>query len=95
MCDTLIAAAEAPRTKPLFSPRTLTARPTRLNIWTGFLPELIPRERRSFSEKCFRQAAEAEESWLERVRPIPVKKSFLHSVAWSGFNREAGYSLDK
>jgi len=50
-------------------------------------------ERRSFSEKCFRQAAEAEESWLEGVRLLPEKKSFLHSAAWRGFNREAGYFL--
>jgi dipeptidase len=59
------------------------------------LKEASKEERKTFSEKCFQQAAEAEESWLERVRLIPVKKSLLHSVAWRGFNREAGYSLDK
>jgi dipeptidase len=48
-------------------------------------------ERRSFSEKCFRQAAEAEDSWLERVRFFPEKKSLLHTAAWKGFNKAAGY----
>ena len=51
-------------------------------------------ERTDFSEKCFRQAAEAEESWLERVWLFPEKKSLLHTAAWRGFNREAGYFLE-
>ncbi len=52
-------------------------------------------ERTAFSEKCFRQAAEAEDSWLERVRLFPEKKSLLHSAAWRGFNRKAGYFLEE
>ena len=52
-------------------------------------------ERTDFSEKCFRQAAEAEESWLERVRLFPEKKSLLHTAAWRGINRKAEYFLEE
>ena len=48
-------------------------------------------ERRDFSEACFQKAAEAEEEWLDRVLKIPEKKKMLHTAAWNGFNKAAGF----
>jgi hypothetical protein len=41
--------------------------------------------------QCFRQAADAEEGWLERVWLLAEKKSFLHGITWCKLNQEAGY----
>ena len=57
------------------------------------LKKVSPEERTAFSEQCFRQAADAEEGWLERVQLLPEKKSLLHTTAWHGYNKEAGYFL--
>lgn len=55
------------------------------------LKKASPEERTAFSEQCFRQAADAEEGWLERVRFLPEKKSFLHGITWRKLNQGAGY----
>lgn len=47
-------------------------------------------ERVAYSEFCFQKAEEAEKEWLKKVLDVPEKKSFLHSLAWSGFNKRAG-----
>lgn len=49
--------------------------------------------RTKVSADCFVRADAAETEWLERVRKIPSKKKWLHSTAWTGFNREAGISI--
>lgn len=48
------------------------------------------KERAEFSRACYNEARAAEAEWLKRVESVPVKKSFLHSLAWNGFNQKAG-----
>lgn len=52
-------------------------------------------ERAEFSAQCFREAAQAEAEWLKRVEKVPAKKKFLHSMAWSGFNKKAGMDSEQ
>jgi len=51
------------------------------------------KERAEYSQKCYNEGLAAEVDWLERVESVPVKKSFLHSMAWNGFNQKAGLSF--
>lgn len=48
------------------------------------------KERAEFSRACYEEARAAEAEWLKRVEAVPVKKSFLHAMAWNGFNHKAG-----
>lgn len=48
------------------------------------------KERAEFSRACYEEARAAEAEWLKRVEAVPVKKSFLHAMAWNGFNQKAG-----
>lgn len=48
------------------------------------------KERSEFSRSCYEEARAAEADWLRRVEAVPVKKSFLHAMAWNGFNQKAG-----
>ncbi|MBI5353025.1 MAG: C69 family dipeptidase [Chloroflexi bacterium] len=47
-------------------------------------------ERADFTNQCLAESQAAEADWLKRVESVPVKKSFLHGNAWSGFNKKAG-----
>ena len=47
-------------------------------------------ERADYSRACYEEARAAEAEWLKRVEAVPVKKSFLHAMAWNGFNQKAG-----
>ncbi len=51
-------------------------------------------ERRAYSRSCFNRARQAEDRWLGEVRQVAVKESFLHRLAWKGFNTTAGYQPD-
>lgn len=59
--------------------------------------ETSPAERaeilRTFSASCFERAAVATERWVEVVANTPVqhRPPLLFSLAWSRFNREAGF----
>lgn len=48
------------------------------------------RERSEFSRSCYEEARSAESDWLRAVESVPVKRSFLHAMAWNGFNQKAG-----
>ncbi len=48
------------------------------------------KERAAFSQQCYAEARTAEADWLKRVEAVPVKKSFLHAMAWDGFSKKAG-----
>ncbi len=52
------------------------------------------KERRAFSEQCFREADEAEARWLKRVRAegSPPRQTLYGARAWSGFNKKAKIS---
>jgi dipeptidase len=47
------------------------------------------KERADFSNQCLAEASAAEAEWLKRVEKVPARKSFLHSMAWNGFNKKA------
>lgn len=47
------------------------------------------KERADFSNRCLAEAAAAEAEWLKRVEKVPARRSFLHSMAWNGFNQKA------
>jgi len=50
------------------------------------------KERTEFTAECFRQAALAEEEWLDRVMQVPATKRFgrlLDDFTWRNFNRTA------
>jgi hypothetical protein len=49
------------------------------------------RERANFSAECFAKAAAAEADWLKRVESFPVHTNgtWLYTIAWNKFNREA------
>lgn len=50
------------------------------------------KERAEFTADCFRQAALAEEEWLDRVMKVPATNQFgrlLNDFAWRSFNRTA------
>lgn len=48
------------------------------------------KERAEYSRACYEEARAAEADWLKRVEAVPVRKSFLHAMAWNGFNAKAG-----
>jgi hypothetical protein len=48
------------------------------------------KERADFTNQCLAESIAAEADWLKRVEKIPAKKTFLHSMAWDGFNKKAG-----
>ena len=54
------------------------------------LAKASAKEHADFTTQCFHEAAQAEAEWLKRVESIPVRKAFLHSMAWGGFNKKAG-----
>ncbi len=43
-----------------------------------------------FTDQCLAESLAAEAEWLKRVKQVPAKKTFLYSLAWSGFNKKAG-----
>ena len=47
------------------------------------------KERSDFSNQCLAESLTAEAEWLKRVEKVPVKKKFLSSIAWNGFNKKA------
>lgn len=56
------------------------------------LTDALTKERAQFSAECFRQAALAEEEWLECVQEIPETKHIgrlLDDAAWTKFNQSA------
>jgi len=50
--------------------------------------------RAAISAECFERADKAESKWLARVQSAPSKGKWLHTQAWTGFNREAKMSED-
>jgi dipeptidase len=50
-----------------------------------------PAERRAFSTRCFADADEAEEQWIEQVweRVVTSRQELPYAAAWRGFNRAA------
>jgi hypothetical protein len=55
-----------------------------------------PAARLEFSEKCFRTADTAEESWLTSVKSVPVthRLRFYYSNAWNQFNHQAKMPIE-
>ncbi len=53
------------------------------------------RDRADFTNQCLAESAAAEAEWLKRVEAVPAKKSFLHSMAWNGFNQKAKLVMEK
>ncbi len=49
------------------------------------------KERADFTAQCFKEGFAAEAEWLKRVGSVAAKKKFLHSSAWNGFNKKAGW----
>ena len=84
---------------------TLLAYPTRLAAYradrdrleadfissSAQLNTAAPAELKSFSEHCFRQASQAEETWLCRLSVVPANpaEAFYYRQAWQQFNQEA------
>jgi dipeptidase len=52
------------------------------------------KERADFTNQCLAESIAAEADWLKRVEKIPAKKTFLHSMAWDGFNKNAGMTVN-
>jgi secernin len=52
------------------------------------------KERATFTDQCLAESLTAEAEWLQRVEARPVKKTFLHSMAWNGFNKKAKLALE-
>jgi dipeptidase len=48
------------------------------------------KERAEFSKHCLADSRAAEAEWLKRVEAVPAKDTLLHSMAWNGFNKQAG-----
>lgn len=48
------------------------------------------RERAEYSRDCYDEKRAAEAEWLKRVEAMPAKRSFLHALAWNGYNQKAG-----
>ncbi len=46
-------------------------------------------DRKAYSQACLLKARKAEQRWLEKVRKIPPKSTWLHQAAWKGFNGKA------
>jgi dipeptidase len=47
------------------------------------------KQRADFTAQCFSESSVAEEEWLKRVEKTPVRKKFLHSIAWNNLNKKA------
>ncbi len=47
-------------------------------------------ERAAFSKQCLAESRAADAEWLRRVESVPARKVILSSMAWSGFNKQAG-----
>lgn len=47
----------------------------------------------ALSESCFERAAQATQSWIEKVAATPVRNSpsFLFSLSWRSFNKKAAF----
>ncbi len=58
-------------------------------------PTVRARKLNELSHRCFEQADQATQAWIEKVAATPVKKppSFLFSLSWRTFNRKAGLSV--
>ena len=56
------------------------------------LQNASPAERAEYSRACYAEKRTAEADWLKRVEAVPARKSVLHSMAWTGYNRKAGLS---
>jgi dipeptidase len=48
--------------------------------------------RAAFTAGCFKEAGQATERWIERVRSVPVqnRSEVLYALAWRNFNKQAG-----
>lgn len=60
--------------------------------YRGVSPEKRAMPLRSFTASCFERAARATTRWIKAVEATPVRHrpSILFSIAWNGFNKEAG-----
>ena len=58
------------------------------------LSEASPKIRADYSNQCLAESLAAEADWLKRVEAVPAKKTFLHSMAWGGFNKKAGMTVN-
>lgn len=47
------------------------------------------KERAAFTNQCLAESLAAEAEWLKRVEAQAARKTFLHSMAWGGFNKKA------
>ncbi len=52
------------------------------------------KERAAYTNQCIAEALTAEAEWLKRVEAVPARKTFLHSIAWNGFNKKAKLTVD-
>ena len=50
------------------------------------------KERSDFTNQCLADSMTAEAEWLKRIEKVPAMKTFLHSMAWNGFNTKAAMS---
>jgi dipeptidase len=46
-------------------------------------------KRTEFTQHCLAESISAEAEWLKRVEAVPAKKTFLHRMAWNGFDKKA------
>lgn len=51
-------------------------------------------QRKAYSEDCLLKAADAEQGWLEKIRKVPPKSTWLHQAAWKGFNDKAHLEIN-
>jgi len=47
------------------------------------------KQRADFTAQCFSESIAAEAEWLKRVEKVPARRRFLHTSAWTGFNKKA------
>jgi dipeptidase len=80
-----------------FANRLALIAPDRDQMEAAFLAEArlvseqSPADRQAFSERCFANAADCEDRWLQRVNAQPVQRgtAFYQRIAWNQFNRQA------
>ena len=61
--------------------------------WRGANPTERDESLRAFTTSCFMRAREAEARWMQAVSAAPVqhRPPPLFTMAWNGFNKEAGF----
>ena len=53
-----------------------------------------PKQRADFTNQCLAESLAAEAEWLKRVEAVPARKTFLHNIAWGGFNKKAKLAVN-